>query len=182
MVIKKPTVLTVCYPIVNNRILLGKKKRNIKARHYVYGVGLFNGFGGHQESDETIIQTAKRELEDESGLIATELTKVGVVLIVYKDSDKMIELHFFTTKTFKGVVKESNEMRPVWCNIDRLPLSEMWPNDSYYMDMIITNQKFIGYFILNNPDDKKILSYNVKQIKTLPEHLNHVRYLRSLNL
>lgn len=68
---------------------------------------------------------------------------------------KMVELHFFTTTDFKGKVTESNEIRSIWCNIDQIPLSNMWPNDAYYMNIIIANQKFIGHFILNNPEDKK---------------------------
>ena len=94
----------------------------------------------------------------------------------------MVELHFFTTTSFKGEVTESNEMRPIWCDKDKLPLANMWPNDEYYMNMILKNQKFIGYFVLNNPEDKKILSHDVEKVKTLPGHLDHVRYLQSLNL
>lgn len=43
------------------RVLLGMKKRG-------FGEGKWNGFGGKREGEETMVECAQRELQEESGL------------------------------------------------------------------------------------------------------------------
>ena len=63
-------ILTLCLIKKNNQILLGLKKRG-------FAVGKWNGFGGKVEVGEAIEDGAKRELLEESGLVATKIEKIG---------------------------------------------------------------------------------------------------------
>ena len=48
------------------QLLLGRKKRG-------FGEGKWNGFGGKLEPGETVEEAAVRELQEESGVTATQL-------------------------------------------------------------------------------------------------------------
>jgi 8-oxo-dGTP pyrophosphatase MutT (NUDIX family) len=80
--------------LLNSRdgsMLLGMKRRG-------FGAGKLNGFGGKLEGDETPLQCAHRELEEEACVRATELIKVGECHYRYEgDDDKVRELIVWTT-------------------------------------------------------------------------------------
>jgi len=52
---------TLCFLINENKILLGMKKRG-------FGQGKYNGFGGKPQSNETILEAAVREMQEESNI------------------------------------------------------------------------------------------------------------------
>ena len=54
------------------RVLLGMKKRG-------FGAGKWNGFGGKVEGVETVVQAAQRELQEEAGITALDLTLCGTL-------------------------------------------------------------------------------------------------------
>ena len=58
---KMKRILTLCIIYQDRKILLGMKKRG-------FGVGKWNGFGGHVEEAESIEEAAKREVFEEAGL------------------------------------------------------------------------------------------------------------------
>lgn len=80
----------------HNQILLGMKKRG-------FGEWKWNGFGGKNKGNETIIETAIRELYEESWvtIIASQLEKAGI-------------LHFFLS------IKSWSKL---WCSYI---LCELW--------------------------------------------------------
>lgn len=56
-------ILTLCMVMKDGKLLLGMKKRG-------FGMGRWNGFGGKVEAGESIEEAAKREVFEESGLVA----------------------------------------------------------------------------------------------------------------
>jgi len=94
-------------PISLNRkqVLLGYKRRG-------FGVGKFNGFGGKVEPHETIVASAKRELEEESGIVCTEdqLHHHAVLLLETvapgAEKEKILEIHVFVCTEWEGQIVE----------------------------------------------------------------------------
>jgi len=84
----------------DDNILLGMKKRG-------FGVGRWNGFGGKVNSDETILEAAKRELLEESGLITNELQEAGILKFEFVGEPEIMEVHVFTTIEYEGTPAES---------------------------------------------------------------------------
>ncbi|KAL4239744.1 Nudix (Nucleoside diphosphate linked moiety X)-type motif 1 [Mactra antiquata] len=153
-------VLTLVLIREASRVLLGMKKRG-------FGEGRWNGFGGKVEKGETILQGAIRELREESGLQVTHLDEVGRLMFEFIGDPQLLEVHVFTGTKYTGVPTETNEMRPCWYAVDKIPLKEMWPDDKYWFPMFLKGSKFSGYFKFEGHN--KILEYDLKEVEKLPE-------------
>lgn len=136
---KKIQTLLIIYK--HPHILLGMKKRG-------FGSGKWNGFGGHVEEGEEIIDAAKRELFEEAGITPVNLRRAGVSEFVFPDG-KILEVHFFRADDFYGEPIESEEMAPKWFHINEIPYSEMWPDDKYWMPLFFQGKKFRGKFFFD---------------------------------
>jgi len=134
------TVLVLC--IVHNQetgsVLLGMKKRG-------FGAGKWNGFGGKVADGEDIEKVAHRELWEEAGIQAHDLSKRGILDFEYVNDGKIHEVHIFLTTQFVGVPTESEEMRPQWFAVDEIPFERMWVSDGLWLSsMCLAGKKFKG--------------------------------------
>lgn len=145
-------VLTLCIIHQHPRILLGMKKRG-------FGEGRWNGFGGKVNEGESIEEAAKRELEEEAGVIVSEIEHMGVLDFLWKGKPEILEVNIFKANDFEGEPTESEEMRPQWFHIDEIPFMEMWPDDRYWFPLFLKNRKFKGRFIFDESDN--ILEYEL---------------------
>lgn len=151
-------ILTLCIIHQHPKILLGMKKRG-------FGVGRWNGFGGKVDLTETIEEAAKRELQEEAGIIADNLEKVGIVDFEFKGNPEILEVHIFRSDSFLGEPTESEEMKPEWFHIDEIPFKEMWPDDIHWMPLLLSGKKFKGKFFFGESDtiiEKKLIE--VKEV------------------
>ena len=57
---------------------------------------------------------ALRELHEEAGIEATDVTKRGVLTFVYDDQPRPMEVHVYHASRFTGEPVETEEMRPQW--------------------------------------------------------------------
>ena len=100
------------------RVLLGMKKRG-------FGMGKYNGYGGKVEKDESILQGAIRELEEESGLKVDDdkVTRVGYLVFNMEESQKIMKVHVYTCNECDCTNEpmETEEMKPSWFSYDKIP-------------------------------------------------------------
>lgn len=52
-------------------------------------------------------------------------------------------------------------MLPQWYDIEKIPLSSMWPDDHLWFPMLLNSQKFYGYFTFDGMDTIVDYSLNV---------------------
>lgn len=83
-----------------SQVLLGLKKRG-------FGAGKWNGFGGKVQENELIEDAATREVEEECGLVVTDLSKLAVITFEFVGDPVLMEVHVFTTRKFVGNLTES---------------------------------------------------------------------------
>ncbi len=147
---------TVCIVHQPPKILLGMKKVR-------FGRGKYNGFGGKVTEGETIEQTAKRETLEEAGIEIINPEKMGELLFQFQTEEPDHLVHIFRTEEYKGIIKESEEMKPEWFYTENIPYKQMWADDEYWLPLLLEKRKFIGNFIFNR--DFQIAEYKLKEIK-----------------
>jgi 8-oxo-dGTP pyrophosphatase MutT (NUDIX family) len=126
---------TLCYPMTETSILLGKKKSR-------FGAGKWNGFGGKIEEGETPKCAAVRELQEECGIKTNEdaLQKIGVLLFHFNNVPTFL-VHAYTTTNWIGEAEETDEMAPQWHNLSTIPYKEMWKADRIWLEEALRGKK-----------------------------------------
>lgn len=140
---KKLLTLTIIHQ--HPKVLLGMKKRG-------FGAGRWNGFGGKVSLTETIESAAKRELQEEAGIEAYNLEKVGIIDFEFKGNPEILQVHIFRANDFSGELRESEEMKPQWWHVDEIPFKEMWPDDMHWMPLFLNGKRFRGRFLFGESD------------------------------
>lgn len=157
--IKKQLTLVLIHR--HPQILLGMKKRG-------HGEGRWNGFGGKVGTDESILEAAHRELQEESGITAKNLVKVGELDFEYQKEGEVFVTHIFKSENYEGEPIETEEMRPQWFHLDEIPFNEMWPDDIHWFPLVLTGKTFRGRFLF--ADNNTILE---KELLEIDEFLDH---------
>ncbi len=149
-------ILTLLIIQKDNQVLLGMKKRG-------FGMGKWNGFGGKVEAGETIEEAAKRELFEESGVIANVIEKMGVLDFSWlgKEND-ILEVNIFKATDFLGQPQEGEEMKPQWFGVNEIPYEKMWSDDQYWLPLLLENKKFSGKFVFDEKNN--IAEHELKEI------------------
>lgn len=129
---------TLLLVIKDHKILLAEKKRG-------FGAGKFNGAGGKLEPGETVEQAMVRETQEEIAITPTKYQKCGVVKFdTYKDGvPTMVVTHIYTADAYVGEPQESEEMKPQWFDLDKIPYDQMYATDTLWLPLIIEGK---GYF------------------------------------
>ncbi|KAG7505078.1 7,8-dihydro-8-oxoguanine triphosphatase [Solea senegalensis] len=153
-----PKLLTLVLVVQPGKVLLGMKKRG-------FGVGRWNGFGGKVQAGETIECAARRELLEESGLTVDALEKIGNIKFEFVGETQLLDVHVFRADAYNGEPTESDEMRPQWFECDKIPFSQMWPDDILWFPLLLQRKKFVGYFKFQGHDT--ILSHTLNEVEEL---------------
>lgn len=151
-------LLTLCLLTDGDNILLGFKKTGL-------GKGRWNGFGGKVNEGESVEQAMRREVLEESGLQIKRADHRGVLTFENQGVEKILEVHVFHSRDYFGVPIETAEMRPQWFNISKIPFEKMWPDDRFWMPLLLAGKKFRGDFKFS--EDKVISNYNLKEVENL---------------
>lgn len=126
------------------QILLAMKKRG-------FSEGKWNGAGGKVKVGETIIEAASRELQEETGIeIAPENMEARGILHFHFDKkpEWNQDVNIFVSHGYTGDFQETEEMRPAWFDIDKIPFDTMWEDDLYWLPRVINGEsvEFEFYF------------------------------------
>ena len=159
-------ILTLCLAVQEGRILLGMKKRG-------FGAGRWNGFGGKVEVGETIEVGAKREMQEESGVMIERMEKMGIHEFEFAAKrGEILEVHVFRIDVFSGEPRETEEMRPQWFTTDAIPYDEMWTDDIHWLPVFLVGKKFRTRFLFGEND--QILENEVREVMALDEEVRVV--------
>ncbi|MEK7649187.1 MAG: 8-oxo-dGTP diphosphatase [Patescibacteria group bacterium] len=127
-------------------ICLAMKKRG-------FGMNRWNGVGGKVNSQETIEEAARREAQEEIGVIIKDLNKVAELAFYFPHNsawDQMVHVYF--TVNWDGDPKESEEMNPKWFSPKELPFQEMWPDDIFWLPQALSGKLQKAQFTFGQND------------------------------
>jgi 8-oxo-dGTP diphosphatase len=148
----------LCHIKDKDRLLLQYKAKG------KFGEGKWNGPGGKILKGETKEQAVEREVLEETGLLVSDLKYVGKTTFIFpkKGADVWI-VYIFLTENFSGELKHSEEGKLQWLKIKNLPYKNMWPDDIYWMPVMLKGKIFDFTFWLDEKG-KKVLKYQNKQV------------------
>lgn len=125
---------TLVYLFRGNEVLLAMKKRG-------FGTGKWNGPGGKIKPGETPKEAGIREVGEELGIVPNLNRVLGT--ITYHDpkfGDWRVRV--FRSLKWQGEPVETEEMRPQWFAINKLPYAQMWSGDDQWMPNVINDYPF----------------------------------------
>jgi 8-oxo-dGTP pyrophosphatase MutT (NUDIX family) len=138
--------VTLSFLLRDDQILLAMKKRG-------FGIGRWNGVGGKPHIDETIIDAAIRETEEEIKVTPKQLKKVATLSFYYpklpkfQDWDQQVVVFFI--EDWEGEPVETDEVAPQWFSVHALPFSKMWPDDIHWLPKVLQGNSIKGEFHFN---------------------------------
>ena len=141
-----------------NEILLAMKKRG-------FGEGKYNGVGGKIKEKETPEEAMIRETQEEISVTPTQYEKVGSVEFdeLIKGKKQNLIFHLYIINEWLGEPSESEEMKPFWFKVDAIPYDEMFPDDKYWLPLIMEGKKIKAYF--NFDENWNILTNKIEEVE-----------------
>jgi len=98
---------------------------------------------------KSIEAAALRELKEEIGVESEllHLEKAGHIKFYFKENNGWNQhVHIFFIRKWAGEPQETDEMRPQWYDVNKLPFDRMWIDDPYWLPRVISGKKIVGKF------------------------------------
>ncbi len=151
---------TLLFIIKDNKILLAEKLRG-------HGKGFFNGVGGKKQENESIIDCLLRETKEEINVSPKGYTEVAIIdfELYYKGEYTFENMHVFIAADYEGTLSSSDEMRPSWFDIDKIPYEQMFADDLIWLPKVLEGKKTSGFVKLDK--DFNVVEQQLKFLDNL---------------
>lgn len=146
---------TLVHVINGNKILLKKATRGISKDKW-------NAPGGKIGESETAEQNAVREVFEETGLKIKNLFYHGEIKF-FLDGKNELSIHgfLFSAKDFSGEPKSTEEGEVKWFDVKEIPYDKMWPDDIYWLPLMVQGKKFDADFYFAD-GNKEIIKHEIR--------------------
>lgn len=145
-------ITNLCY-LLNDRgeVLLQHKRRG-------FGAGKWNGPGGKLAPGETIEQSVKREIKEETGLAIDNFKKMAELEFFFENKEDWHTItHVYLTNFFSGELKASDEGELKWFKLVEIPYDKMWEDDPHWLPKVLAGEFVKMKFYFDQAG--KLLSY-----------------------
>ena len=147
---------TLCYIEKNGAYLMlhRTKKENDENKDKWVGIG------GKIENGESPFDCIRREITEETALIAEKLNYRGIITFV-SDIYGTEYMHLFTCDNFSGKLTEScDEGVPEWIEIEKIKELPIWEGDKIFLDLLQTKTPFFSLKLVYKED--KLVSHTLE--------------------
>lgn len=111
--------------------------------------------GGHVEPGESFVDSAVREIKEETGLDIANLSSCGVIHWSHKTRRDRYIVFLYKTSDFSGSLLEAtDEGRVFWIEPEELKIRELSSNFANYLPMFFSDEysEAYGSWCENEPD------------------------------
>jgi 8-oxo-dGTP diphosphatase len=145
---------TLCYVRKDKHTLMIHR---IKKQHDMHA-GKWNGLGGKLEMGESPEECARREIHEESGLVAQNLILKGVLTFPAFANDEDWYTFVFLVTEYEGTLVNSPEGVLKWIPNEELLNLNLWAGDRVFIPWLDRPEFFSGKFIYI---DGELVDYQV---------------------
>jgi 8-oxo-dGTP diphosphatase len=145
---------TLCYVRQNGQTLMIHRVKKAGDMH----AGKWNGLGGKLEPGETPEECARREVLEESGLVAQQLDLKGILTFPEFANNEDWYAFVFVIPKFEGEIGNSQEGFLQWIDDSELPTLNLWEGDLIFLPWLDQPDFFSGKFIYQ---DGKLVDHHV---------------------
>lgn len=149
--------------VKDDKVLLAMKKRG-------FGEGKFNGVGGKVEKGESVVEACVREAEEEIGVkikaheVKSTLTLRALLRFYFDRKPEWNQVcHVFVAYKWDGEPIETEEMKPQWFPIAKLPFEKMWIDDPLWLPKVLVGESLEAEFHFSADGIKLISNKLVKK-------------------
>lgn len=138
---------TLCYLERDGRILMLHRDTRPDDLHY----GKSNGLGGKLEAGESPLDCARREILEESGLVATRLRFAGHITFPRFDGSRDWSVFLFHAPDPAGEVgPHPAEGHLEWVPRERVLDLNLWEGDRHFLPWLLEGRRFLARFDYEN--------------------------------
>jgi len=126
--------------IENWKIFLWEKKRG-------FAKWVLNWVLWKQEKWETIDECMIREANEEIWIEIDkkDLEYLGVLHFYFSDWVANLDVHLYNIVKYTWKIIESDEIKPLWFDLDKIPYDKMWEDDKIWLPRILKWEKYVEY-------------------------------------
>lgn len=139
--------------IKDGKILLWEKKR-------WFASWVLNWVWWKLDVLETLEQCIIRETKEEIWLDITEIEYLWILHFYFQNKpERNMSVSIFMLKEYKWKEIETDEVKPFWFDLDKIPYDKMWKDDIYWLPRILAWEKNIEYKFWFDKEMWKIQKY-----------------------
>ena len=148
----EPIIGTLGYILSEDRkyVLLVNRNRRREDHH----LGKYNGLGGKLKSHEDVLTCLTREIEEEAGIVCTEVLLRGTINWTGfgPGGEDWLGFIFLVTRFNGTPFSENNEGSLGWYPLKELESLPMWEGDRYFLPLVFDGDPrlFYGYMPYRN--------------------------------
>ena len=151
---KKATLAVI---VKNWKILLAMKKR-------WFWEWKFNWPGGKLELWETPYDAMIREAYEELKIKIKDQELIWQINFYFKNKPEWnLEWYIFYINNFEWEPQETEEMKPYWFDLDKIPYEKMWEDDKIWLPLALKKEKFKYNFYFD--ENKKLVRIEKLEFK-----------------
>ncbi len=149
---------TICYVDNGKELLLlhrNKKPQDVHAGKWI-------GVGGKFEKGESPEDCAKREICEETGLVATDMKLCGVIAFPDFTPNQDWYTYVFKVTAFEGSLKDCDEGSLEWVPYEEVLQKPTWEGDLIFLRWILDNRPFFSAkftYTENSLQDHSVVFY-----------------------
>lgn len=108
--------------------------------------------GGHLEANESIMESAIREVKEETGLDVKNLQFCGIVHWNHTETGDQTFIHYYKTNDFSGeLISDEEEGKNFWVDLDKIMDMDLAPGFEIQIDLFFNDCSEL--LVMYNDDD-----------------------------